>query len=119
MIVPRARLAEIEADCQAGRSARSSSAIRCRRATTHGAIANRAQFDRIQTMIDVGISRRRQAPHRRTGSCDGLNVGFYAKSDHLFRRADRSMRIAQEEIFGPVLCIIPYDTVEEAVDHRQ
>ncbi|TIP52283.1 MAG: aldehyde dehydrogenase family protein, partial [Mesorhizobium sp.] len=42
------------------------------------------------------------------------NIGFYAKPT-IFFDVFTSMRIAQEEIFGPVLCIIPYDTVEEAV----
>jgi aldehyde dehydrogenase (NAD+) len=44
----------------------------------------------------------------------GHEKGFYARPT-VFSEVDSGMRIAQEEIFGPVLCIIPYDTVDEAV----
>ncbi|MER8441300.1 aldehyde dehydrogenase family protein, partial [Mesorhizobium sp. M1393] len=83
-------------------------------APTHGAIANRAQFDRIQTMIGVGVSEGAKLLTGGLGRPDGLDVGLYVKPT-IFSNVLTSMRIAQEEVFGPVLCIIPYDTVEEAV----
>ena len=58
---------------------------------------------------------RRQACHRRAGRPDDLQIGLYARPT-IFSNVRRDMRIAQEEIFGPVLSIIPYDTVDEAVE---
>ena len=74
--------------------------------TTHGAIANRAQFDRIQTMIGVGISEARSVVTGGQGRPGGLNAGLYVKPT-IFSEVRTGMRIAQEEIFGPVFCIIP------------
>ncbi|MDR9784485.1 aldehyde dehydrogenase family protein [Rhizobium redzepovicii] len=82
--------------------------------STHGAIANRAQFDRIQTMIGVGIAEGATLVTGGEGRPAGLNAGFYVKPT-IFSDVRTDMRIAQEEIFGPVLCLIPYDTVEEAI----
>jgi aldehyde dehydrogenase (NAD+) len=48
------------------------------------------------------------------GRWDGVSVGLYVKPT-IFSEVRTDMRIAQEEIFGPVLCIFPYDTVDEAV----
>lgn len=82
--------------------------------TTHGAIANRAQFDRIQTMIGVGMAEGAKLITGGQGRPDGQNAGLYVKPT-IFSEVRTDMRIAQEEVFGPVLCIIPYETVEEAV----
>ncbi len=113
MIVPRARLPEIEAIAKRA-AAQIVVGDPLSETTTHGAIANRAQFDRIQTMIDVGISEGAKLLIGGPGRPGGLNVGLYAQPT-IFSDVLTSMRIAQEEVFGPVLCIIPYDTVEEAV----
>jgi aldehyde dehydrogenase (NAD+) len=83
--------------------------------TTHGPIANRPQFERIQTMIGVGLEEGAKLVIGGPGRPDGLEVGLYARPT-VFSNVDREMRIAHEEIFGPVLSIIPYDTVEEAVE---
>ncbi|AHG48324.1 aldehyde dehydrogenase (plasmid) [Rhizobium leguminosarum bv. trifolii CB782] len=113
MIVPRARLPEIES---LARKAADKIVIGdpLSKATTHGAIANRAQFDRIQTMIGVGIAEGATLVAGGEGRPAGLNAGFYVKPT-IFSDVHTDMRIAQEEIFGPVLCLIPYDTVEEAI----
>ncbi|MDR9772070.1 aldehyde dehydrogenase family protein [Rhizobium hidalgonense] len=113
MIVPRARLPEIES---LARKAADKIVIGdpLSEATTHGAIANRAQFDRIQTMIGVGIAEGATLVAGGEGRPAGLNAGFYVKPT-IFSDVHTEMRIAQEEIFGPVLCLIPYDTVEEAI----
>ncbi|HVL19289.1 MAG TPA: aldehyde dehydrogenase family protein, partial [Gemmatimonadales bacterium] len=113
MIVPRARLAEIESSAeQAADEIVVGDPLS--ETTTHGAIANRAQFDRIQTMIGVGISEGAKLVTGGEGRPNGFNAGLYVKPT-IFSEVRTDMRIAQEEIFGPVLCIIPYDTVEEAV----
>ncbi|TIV05133.1 MAG: aldehyde dehydrogenase family protein, partial [Mesorhizobium sp.] len=113
MIVPRALLSEIESIAQ-----RAADEIvvgdPLSEATTHGAIANRAQFDRIQKMIGVGVSEGAKLLTGGLGRPDGLDVGLYVKPT-ILSDVRTGMRIAQEEVFGPVLCIIPYDTVDEAV----
>ncbi len=113
MIVPRALLPEIES---LARRATDEIVIGdpLSAASTHGAIANRAQFDRIQTMIGVGIAEGATLVAGGEGRPAGLNAGFYVKPT-IFSQVRTDMRIAQEEIFGPVLCLIPYDTVEEAI----
>jgi betaine-aldehyde dehydrogenase len=82
--------------------------------TTHGPLANRAQFHRVQEMIEAGIDERALllvgGPERPVG----LRRGFYARPT-IFSEVSTKMRIAQEEIFGPVLAIIPYDSVDEAI----
>ena len=113
MIVPRERLSEIEAIAKRV-AAQIVVGDPLSEATTHGAIANRAQFDRIQTMIDVGISEGAKVVIGGPGRAHDLNVGLYVKPT-IFSDVSTHMRIAQEEVFGPVLCIIPYDTVEESV----
>ncbi|MER8458857.1 aldehyde dehydrogenase family protein [Mesorhizobium sp. M0027] len=113
MIVPRVLLSEIE-EIAKGAAAKIVVGDPLSEATTHGAIANRAQFDRIQTMIGVGISEGARLLTGGPGRAHDLNVGFYVKPT-IFSDVRTSMRIAQEEVFGPVLCIIPYATIEEAV----
>lgn len=113
MIVPRARLAETEelarkmvADIVVGNPADD--------ATTLGPIANSAQFQRVQAMIGVGMEEGARLVCGGPGSPEGLDDGLYAQPT-VFSDVSSAMRIAQEEIFGPVLVIIPYDTVDEAV----
>ena len=65
-------------------------------------------------MIRVGISEGAKLVTGGEGRPDGLNAGLYVEPT-IFSEVRTGMRIAQEEIFGPVLCIIPYETVEEAV----
>lgn len=81
---------------------------------THGPVANRAQFVRVQEMVEAGIAEGARLLCGGSGRPDGLARGFYVRPT-VFSDVHTRMRIAQEEIFGPVLCIIPYDTVEEAV----
>ncbi|OWV78637.1 aldehyde dehydrogenase [Rhizobium sp. N122] len=113
MIVPRALLSDSES---IARRAADEIVVGdpLSNASTHGAIANRAQFDRIQTMIGVGIAEGATLVTGGEGRPAGLNAGFYVKPT-IFSDVRTDMRIAQEEIFGPVLCLIPYDTVDEAI----
>jgi acyl-CoA reductase-like NAD-dependent aldehyde dehydrogenase len=83
-------------------------------ATTHGPLANRAQFGRVQEMIEAGIDERALLLVGGPGRPAGLSRGFYAQPT-IFSEVGTKMRIAQEEIFGPVLAILPYDSVEEAI----
>lgn len=113
MIVPRALLSEVEA---LARRAAEEIVVGdpLSETSTHGAIANRAQFDRIQTMIDVGISEGARLLAGGPGRPEGLTAGLYVRPT-IFSDVRTDMRIAQEEIFGPVLCILPYETLEEAI----
>ena len=114
IIVPRERLAEVE---RLVRDAASALVVGDPRSpqTTHGPVANRAQFNRVQDMIGVGIAEGARLVCGGPGRPQGLERGFYVRPT-LFSDVQPQMRIAQEEIFGPVLAIIPYDSVDEAVE---
>lgn len=114
MLVPRARLAEVEA---LAKDAVSTLVVGDPRetATTHGPIANRAQYGRIQAMIETGLAEGAKLVTGGLGRPHGLAVGLYAQPT-VFSEVRRDMAIAQEEVFGPVLAILPYDTVEEAIE---
>ena len=83
--------------------------------TTHGPVANRAQFDRIQRMISIGMDEGAKLVVGGTGRPDGLDTGFYVRPT-IFSDVDTKMQIAQQEIFGPVMSIISYDTLDEAIE---
>jgi aldehyde dehydrogenase (NAD+) len=112
MIVPRSRLAEVEAIAR-----KTVEAVvvgePAEEMTTLGPIANRAQFQRVQTMIAVGLEEGAKLVCGGPGQPDGLNHGYYVRPT-VFSEVSSAMRIAQEEIFGPVLAILPYDDIDEA-----
>ncbi|NDW06586.1 aldehyde dehydrogenase family protein [Jiella pacifica] len=114
MLVPRERLGEVES---LAKEAVEAFVVGdpAREETTHGAIANRGQFQRVQTMIESGISEGAKLVIGGPGRPDGLEAGFFARPT-VFSEVSNDMAIAQQEIFGPVLAILPYDTVEEAVE---
>ena len=114
MIVPRDRLAEAEA--------RAAATVRefvvgdpRQECTTHGPLANRAQFERVQAMIETGMAEGARLICGGPGRPERLNRGFYARPT-VFSDVSPRMRIAQEEIFGPVLALIAYDSVDDAVE---
>ena len=113
MIVPRAALKEVER-IAAETVARFVVGDPLAESTTHGPIANKAQYDRVQRMIEVGIAEGAKLVCGGPGRPDGLYTGYYARPT-VFSEVQPTMAIAQEEIFGPVLAIIPYDTIDEAV----
>ncbi|MGG1947725.1 aldehyde dehydrogenase family protein [Trinickia sp. NRRL B-1857] len=83
-------------------------------ATTHGPLANRAQFLRVQEMIGAGIAEQAKLIVGGLGRPAAFGEGFYARPT-IFSDVRTDMKIAREEIFGPVLAILPYDSVEEAI----
>lgn len=113
MIVPRDRLAEVEA---IARATAESIVVGPpgEEATVMGPIANRAQFHRVQTMIVAGLDDGARLVCGGVGQPEGLEQGFFVRPT-IFSDVTCAMRIAQEEIFGPVLVIMPYDDVDEAV----
>jgi aldehyde dehydrogenase (NAD+) len=82
--------------------------------TTTGPIANARQYQRVQSLIDKGIQEGARVVAGGPGRPDGLTRGYFAKPT-IFGGVNNSMSIAQEEIFGPVLVMIPYETEEEAI----
>jgi aldehyde dehydrogenase (NAD+) len=80
-----------------------------------GPVVNQAQFDSIQRHIQIGIDEGAQLACGGTGKPDGRNQGFFVKPT-VFAGVSPDMTIAREEIFGPVLAVIPYKTEQQALD---
>ena len=78
-----------------------------------GPVVSEAQFNKIQGLIEVGMSEARLVAGG-LGRPDGLNRGYYVKPT-VFADVNNQMTIAREEVFGPVLSIIPFETEEEAI----
>ncbi len=83
--------------------------------TVLGPLVSHIQFDKVQKLIKTGIDEGATLAAGGLGRPEGLNRGYYARPT-VFGNVTRDMTIAREEIFGPVLSILPYDTVEEAID---
>ena len=80
-----------------------------------GPVVNEVQFNKIQDLIQKGIDEGARLVAGGPGRPDGLNRGFYVKPT-VFADVNNQMTIAREEIFGPVLTMIPFDSEEEAVE---
>jgi len=83
--------------------------------TILGPLVSQVQFDKVQRLIKTGIDEGATLAAGGLGRPEGLNRGYYARPT-VFGNVTRDMTIAREEIFGPVLSILPYDTEEEAID---
>jgi aldehyde dehydrogenase (NAD+) len=83
-------------------------------ATSMGPVANRAQYDKIQALIQAGIDEGALLVCGGTGKPEGFETGYYVKPT-VFGGVRNDMTIAREEIFGPVLAVLPYETEEEAI----
>ena len=79
-----------------------------------GPVVNKRQWDQIQSYIQKGIDEGARLVAGGPGLPDGFNRGFYVKPT-VFADVRPGMTIEREEIFGPVLSMIPFDTEEEAV----
>jgi len=79
-----------------------------------GPVASRAQYDKIQALIESGIAQGAKLVTGGLGRPSGLERGYYVKPT-VFADVRPEMRIAREEIFGPVLSILPYETPEQAI----
>jgi aldehyde dehydrogenase (NAD+) len=113
MIVPRAHLAEIEAIAKATVDALVVGDP-LDPATEMGPIANAAQFARVQAMIECGLAEGARLLCGGPGRPTGDEAGYFTQPT-IFSDVRSDMTIAQEEIFGPVLCILAYDDIDEAV----
>jgi acyl-CoA reductase-like NAD-dependent aldehyde dehydrogenase len=82
--------------------------------TRLGPLASAAQRDRVRDYIEVGIAEGARLVLGGPEAPDGLDEGYYVRPT-VFADVTPGMRIAQEEIFGPVLSVLPYDDEDEAV----
>jgi aldehyde dehydrogenase (NAD+) len=82
--------------------------------TFMGPVAGKKQFETVNRYIDIGLSEGAKLLAGGLGKPQGLEQGFYVKPT-VFGNVNNDMRIAQEEVFGPVLVLIPYKDENEAV----
>ncbi|PID47238.1 MAG: aldehyde dehydrogenase family protein [Proteobacteria bacterium] len=79
-----------------------------------GPVISETQFNKIQGLIQAGIDEGARLVAGGVGKPEGFETGYYVKPT-VFADVNNQMTIAREEIFGPVLAMIPYDTVDEAI----
>ncbi|MCC9624066.1 aldehyde dehydrogenase family protein [Thalassospira sp. MA62] len=79
-----------------------------------GPLVSDIQYDRVQALIQAGIDEGAKLLVGGVGKPDGMNAGYFTKPT-IFADVNNTMRIAREEIFGPVVSMIPFDTEEEAI----
>ena len=79
-----------------------------------GPVVSETQWSKIQGLIQAGIDEGATLAAGGTGRPEGLDKGYYVKPT-IFANVTNDMTIAREEIFGPVLSILPYDDVDEAI----
>jgi aldehyde dehydrogenase (NAD+) len=113
LLVPRSRLAEFEAGITAAVQGIQSGNPRDP-ATAIGPMVSQRQWERVQSYIDKGIAEGATLLVGGAGRPEGTADGWFVKPT-VFSNANNDMAIAREEIFGPVLTIIPYDTQAEAI----
>ncbi|MGH9708450.1 MAG: aldehyde dehydrogenase family protein, partial [Candidatus Acidiferrales bacterium] len=113
MLVPRAREAEA---ADLARQAAESMQVGDPFApgTTMGPLAGKAQFEKVQRLIQQGIDEGTQLIIGGLGRPRGIAKGYFVKPT-VFAGVHNGMTIACEEVFGPVLCIIPYENEEDAI----
>ncbi|OLP44180.1 aldehyde dehydrogenase family protein [Rhizobium oryziradicis] len=83
--------------------------------TVLGPVVSQVQFDKIQRLIEAGIKEGATLVTGGLGRPENLNRGYYVRPT-IFGNVRNDMTIAREEIFGPVLSILPYKDEEEAVE---
>jgi aldehyde dehydrogenase (NAD+) len=112
MLVPRARHAEAVAIAKA--AAERVIVGDPNQKGSLGPIANRAQFEKVQRLIETGIREGADLVTGGPGRPQGLEKGYYVRPT-VFANVRNDMTIAREEIFGPVLSILPYEDENDAV----
>src|ERR1700690_422125 len=113
MIVPRSRMAEA---AQAAKLAAEAPKVGdpLSGSVSVGPLASRSQFEKVQRLIKQGIEEGARLVTGGTGRPDGLTKGYFVKPT-VFADVSNNMTIAREEIFGPVLCILPSESEDDAV----
>src|SRR6202453_4493052 len=113
MLVPRSKMAAAAA---AARQAAEATKVGdpFAEGTALGPLASKTQFERVQRLINVGIEEGATLVTGGPARPDGLTKGYFVKPT-VFADVRNDMTIAREEIFGPVLCILPYENENDAV----
>ena len=113
MLIPRSKMAEAVATAkQAAEATKVGDPFA--EDTGVGPLANKAQFDKVQRLIQKGIEEGAKLVAGGPGRPDGFTKGYFVKPT-VFADVRNDMTIAREEIFGPVLCMIPYEDENDAV----
>ena len=97
---------DVAAICQVGPASESGRHI--------GPVVSKLQYDKIQGLIQKGVDEGARLIAGGTGKPEGMETGYFVRPT-IFADVSNDMTIAQEEIFGPVLSIIPFDTEQEAI----
>ena len=113
VLVPADRLAEVEA-LAAEAAATIVVGDPTDEQTALGPVANKRQFEKVQELIQSGIDQGAKLVAGGPGLPQGLNHGYFVRPT-VFSEVTTDMRIAQEEIFGPVVSILPYRDEEDAI----
>ncbi len=113
MLVPAAKLSEVEAIAK--RVAESVvTGDPASEKTNLGPLVSKVQFERVEGYIAKGIAEGAKVVIGGSGRPDGLTKGYFVKPT-IFSNVRNDMTVAREEIFGPVLCILPYENEEQAI----
>ena len=80
-----------------------------------GPISNKVQYEKVQRLIQIGIDEGARLVAGGLGRPEGIKEGYFVKPT-VFADVTNDMTIAKEEIFGPVLSILKYETEDEAID---
>lgn len=113
MLVPAAKLAEAE-QIAAKVAEQVVVGDPAAEGTTMGPVVSDVQFNKIQGLIEKGIEEGAKVVVGGPGRPEGIDKGYFVRPT-VFSEANNDMTIAREEIFGPVLTMIPYETEEEAI----
>ena len=113
MLVPKAKLGQAE---EIARKVTESVVVGdpAAEGTTMGPVVSEVQFNKIQGLIEAGVAEGAKVVTGGPGRPDGISKGYFIRPT-VFSGVNNDMTIAREEIFGPVLAMIPYETEEEAI----
>jgi len=113
MLVPRSMMADTAvAAKQAAEATQAGDPFT--KGTSIGPLAGKAQFEKVQHLIKKGIEEGAELISGGPGRPDGMSKGYFVKPT-VFANVRNDMTIARDEIFGPVLSIIPYEDEDDAV----
>jgi aldehyde dehydrogenase (NAD+) len=113
MLVPKSRMAEA-ADAASQAAEATHVGDPAAETTDLGPLSGKAQFEKVERLIQKGIDEGATLVAGGPGRPQGLTKGYFARPT-VFADVRNDMTIAREEIFGPVLCIIPYENEDDAV----
>jgi aldehyde dehydrogenase (NAD+) len=113
MLVPKSKMPEaIAAAEQAAEATKVGNPLA--EDTQVGPLAGKAQFAKVERLINKGLEEGATLIAGGIGKPEGITKGYFVRPT-IFANVSNDMTIAREEIFGPVLCIIPYDNEEQAI----